>query len=268
MRRGIDVSVFQSGINWDKVKADGIGFAMIKATQGTSEQNPALRLFTDTCFVRNITGAVKAGLDVGVYHYLTAQTVAEAYEEADYYLSVIAPYRSSVSLYAAVDVESKYLPENRELLTKIINTFCDRVAAAEYTPMVYTNPNWLKHRLGNLHRLPLWLALWRDKTNVPTANDYPNIKIWQWGAEQVDGIGGNVDANFEIVPKTKEKEEETAMANTENVSEWAREAMEWAVKNDYLKGNENGDLMPKEPMTREQFAVVLYRIMNRIAGRV
>ena len=268
MRRGIDVSVFQSGINWEKVKADGIGFAMIKATQGTSEQNPALRLFTDTCFVRNITGAVKAGLDVGVYHYLTAQTVAEAYEEADYYRSVIAPYRSSVSLYAAVDVESKYLPENRELLTKIINTFCDRVAAAEYTPMVYTNPDWLKHRIGNLHRLPLWLALWRDKTNVPTANDYPNIKIWQWGAEQVDGIGGNVDANFEIVPKTKEKEEETAMANTENVSEWAREAMEWAVKNDYLKGNENGDLMPKEPMTREQFAVVLYRIMNRIAGRV
>ena len=34
---GIDVSDFTTGINWSTVKANGIGFVYIKATEGTSK---------------------------------------------------------------------------------------------------------------------------------------------------------------------------------------------------------------------------------------
>lgn len=284
MKRGIDVSVFQSGINWERVKASGVDFAMIKATQGRSEQNAALRLFTDSFFIRNMIGAGKAGIRIGVYHYLTAQTVTEALEEAEYYLSVIAPYRGAVSLYAAVDVESKYLPDDKNMLTMIVNAFCKRIQCEGYTPMVYTNPNFLKNRIGDISVWPLWLALWRDKKYVPTKADYPNIRIWQWGAEAIDGIGGTVDANFEIQEKiekeateetekteeTKEKEEDEIVQetneNSQAVSDWAKDAMEWACKMGFIQGNENGNLMPRDPITREQFAVVLYRVMQHISG--
>lgn len=273
MKRGIDVSVFQSGINWERVKASGVDFAMIKATQGRSEQNAALRLFTDSFFIRNMIGAGKFGIRIGVYHYLTAQTVTEAIEEADYYLSVITPYKSAVSMYAAVDVESKYLPADKSMLTMIINAFCKRVQRAGFTPMVYTNPNYLKNRIGDISVWPLWLALWRDKKFVPSKEDYPNIRIWQYGSESVDGIGGKTDANYEIQEKTEKvkneetiKKEEADMEKNEAVSEWAKEAVDWAVKNGFIKGDENGNLMPRDPITREQFCVVLHRIMQHISG--
>lgn len=262
MKRGIDVSVFQSCINWEKVRASGVDFAMIKATQGRSEQNPALRMFTDSFFIRNMIGAQKSGIRIGVYHYLTAQTVTDAIEEADYYLSVIAHYKSAVSLYAAVDVESKYLPAEKSMLTMIINAFCKRVQRAGFTPMVYTNPNFLKNRIGDISVWPLWLALWRDKKFVPSKEDYPNIRIWQYGSESVEGIGGKTDADYEIQEKEEEKKEEPVMDNEPN--SWSKEAVEWAVKNKIMIGDENGNLKLRNSITREEMCVLLYRMREKM----
>lgn len=277
MKRGIDVSVFQSGINWEKVRASGVDFAMIKATQGRSEQNPELRLFTDSFFIRNMIGAQKSGISIGVYHYLTAHTVTEAVEEADYYISVISPYKSKVSLYAAVDVESKYLPSDKNMLTMIINAFCKRVQHAGFTPMVYTNPNFINNRIGDISVWPLWLALWRDKKFVPSKEDYPNIRIWQWGSEAVDGIGGTVDANFMIAAKPEEVQEkpksETVVKQNHNgdvnkmdniASEWSEDAVQWCVDNGILLGDQNGDLMLHKPLTREQACMLVKRMYDKI----
>lgn len=201
MNRGIDVSTIQNSVSWSKVKADGISFAMVKATQGKSETNPSLYLFTDSRFKTNIVNASKNGIRCGVYHYLTATTIAGAREEAAYFLKTIEPYKEHIQLYAAVDVESKYLPNDKTLLTQIVNVFCTAVKQAGYDPMVYTNPDFLTYRLNSVETWKLWLALWRDKNNVPTVKQYPNLTLWQWGLEGVDGINGNVDANFEIVEK-------------------------------------------------------------------
>lgn len=48
--KGMDVSGYQPGINWNTVKANGIEFAYIKATEGTSmlaSSNCATGLYTD-----------------------------------------------------------------------------------------------------------------------------------------------------------------------------------------------------------------------------
>lgn len=208
MRRGIDVSTFQKTVDWKKVKSAGISFAIIKATQGKSESTPSLYLFTDSKFKANIVNASKSGIECGVYHYLTATTVAGAKEEAEYFLKTIKPYKSYIALYAVVDVESKYLPNDKTLLTQIVNTFCTAVKQAGYDAMVYTNPNFLSYRLNSVTSWKLWLALWRSKTNVPTVKQYPNLTLWQWGSEAVSGITtGNVDANFEITAKPKPVEQ-------------------------------------------------------------
>lgn len=276
MKRGIDVSVHQGDINWAKVKADGIDFAMIKATQGRSVTG-TYRDFTDSRFVQNIIGVNRWGIRCGVYHYLTAQTVAEALHEAEYFLSVIDPYKSIISLYAAVDVEEDmYLPRDKQLLTQIVYTFCSRVQAAGYDPIIYTNPNYLTYRLGDVSKYPLWLALWRNKNKVPTTAQYPALRIWQWGSEAVDGIGGKTDANFMIaekpmavepeVPKSEatQKTEHVAdvgkMVDAETPSMWAAGAFAWAKDVEILLGDGDGKYRPHDPLTREEACLVTERV--------
>src|SRR3546814_10025509 len=62
-RHGIDVSHHQGAIDWERVAADGVEFAYLKATEGGG--------FSDPRFVSNARGAKAAGIKVGAYHYYT-----------------------------------------------------------------------------------------------------------------------------------------------------------------------------------------------------
>lgn len=271
MKRGIDVSTYQGDIDWAQVKADGIDFAFIKATQGRSVSNASLRNFTDSKFAKNIVNANRWGIRIGVYHYLTAWNVSEAMQEAEYFLSVIAPYRSIIDLWAAVDVEDSRSPKDKTLMAQIVNTFCSCVEAEGYKPMVYTNPDWLTNKLGNVSHWDLWLALWRNKANVPTEDKYPNLYVWQWGTETVDGIAGKTDANYMISdieveepPKTETVAKPVTAGKDNTASAWAADAVKWCVDNKILLGDDKGDLMLHQPMTREQACLVAQRLYDKI----
>lgn len=272
MKRGIDVSTYQGDINWAKVKADGIDFAIIKATQGRSVSNASLRNFTDGRFAQNIVDANRCGIRIGVYHFLTALTVTEAMQEVEYFLSVIEPYRYFIDLWAVVDVEDDRMPRDKTLMTQIVNTFCSRVQSAGYLPMVYTNPDWLKNRLNDVSYWDLWLALWRKKTNVPTVKDYPSMKLWQWGGEKIPGINGNVDANFAIVDLPEIKEESAPAPepaqNTASVNEtpsvWAADAVKWAKDNGILLGDGDGKYRPHDALTREEACLIAERVYDAL----
>lgn len=192
--KGIDVSTFQGYPEWNKVKNSGIDFAMIKATQGRAESSSSY-LFTDSKFKYNITNAPAVGIKCGVYHYLTAVSASEAVREAEYFIKAITPYRKQIALYAAVDVESKYISGlSKTMLTAIVKRFCETVKTAGFIPIVYTNPSWLKTRLDGIGDNFLWLALWRNIKLTPTG--YKKMMIWQHGASKVDGIRGDVDSNY------------------------------------------------------------------------
>lgn len=61
--KGIDVSVWQGKIDWKKVKASGIVFAMIRVGYGSSQGNDCKM---DTYFKANVEGALAAGVEVGI----------------------------------------------------------------------------------------------------------------------------------------------------------------------------------------------------------
>lgn len=187
MKRGIDVSTLQGVIDWETVEKH-IDFAMIKATQGRGEgaATRLLKQFTDSKFKRNIT---ECTVPCGVYHYFTGEL-----DEIDYFLRVINPYRGRVKLWAALDVESMYLNDlNAERLTQTVRTALDRIKNAGYTPMLYTNPNFLKYRFTPhaFDGVDIWLAHW----NVKTPYAVPRMKIWQYGLGSVPGIRTAVDLN-------------------------------------------------------------------------
>ena len=56
---GIDVSYWNSGIDWGKVRATGQRFALVKASEGPN--------YSDPTFKDNWTGAKSAGLLRGAY---------------------------------------------------------------------------------------------------------------------------------------------------------------------------------------------------------
>ena len=160
-------------------------------------------------------------------------------------------------------------------MAQIVNTFCSRVEAEGYKPMVYTNPDWLTNKIGNVSHWDLWLALWRNKANVPTVDKYPNLHVWQWGSETVDGISGKVDANYMIYdveveepPKTETvaKPNQFVDANKKDntASAWAADAVKWCVDSKILLGDDKGDLMLHQPMTREQACLVAQRLYDKI----
>ena len=191
MLKGIDVSTLQGNIDWSRISAD---FAMIKATQGRGE-GAATRLlsrFTDSKFKTNI---VSCRCPAGVYHYFTAQDKAKATAEADYFCSIIEPYRDRIKRWAALDVESFYLDGlGKTELTAIVRTALERIETHGFKPMLYTNPNFLKYRFepGAFNDTDIWLAHW----GVSKPYFAPNLMIWQYGTTRTDGISTVVDANY------------------------------------------------------------------------
>ena len=73
--KGIDVSVWQGKIDWKKVKASGIVFAMIRVGYGSSQGNDCKM---DTYFKANVEGALAAGVEVGIYFYSYAKSAQAA----------------------------------------------------------------------------------------------------------------------------------------------------------------------------------------------
>lgn len=199
---GIDVSVINGNIDWETVKGRGIDFAMIKATQGhglgIATQN--LRLFTDSKFPENISAATQAGIYCGAYHYFTAMTLQEAEEEADYFISVLNNEKKYLKLWAAVDVEdvtparfSGKLSPNE--LTVCVRRFIERVRAAGYPAMLYTNPNYLVYKFtaGAFEDVDIWLAHYHVADPMAVAN----LKIWQYTPTgSIKGIEGSVDRDI------------------------------------------------------------------------
>lgn len=207
---GIDVSYANGRVNWNAVKAAGVDFAMIKASQGKLVANAKSGAFTDPQFAANMKGAAAVGIPVGVYHYLCAETLAEAKAEARYFLSVIEPYRGKIALWAVCDAEEdKYLPKDKATLTEVVNAFLEAVRQGGFHPMLYSNPNYLVYKLGDVSRWDLWLAYW----NTPEAQaKMYSPKIWQYGAKAYAGLK-NVDVNygyFDLMKSATGETQETA----------------------------------------------------------
>ena len=185
--KGIDISHHQGNPDFRRVKAAGIRYVILKATEGVD--------YVDPCFVANIKAAQAAGLPVGAYHFLRAGSAAD---QAAGFLAAIKPYR--ITWPVAVDVEHAELTAlGSDKLTDMVLDFCARVKAAGYQPAVYSNRNWYYlAKLLDIDRIraagiPIWLAWYTNATPDNTARS-DLCDIWQYASDgQIDGIGGNVD---------------------------------------------------------------------------
>lgn len=208
---GIDVSHYQKEIDWARVKASGIDFAMIKC--GGRSTGDDATLYEDGLFDDNIQGALANGIQVGIYFFSQATTVKEAYEEASYCVSLIERYQ--ITYPVAFDWESAQgyrvntAGLDSQTLTQIVETFCDTVSGCGYQPMVYFCRNdWygIVDAQALIDKYRTWLAVYYDEYYYKDATwQYGNsvaefdykYDMWQYGvSDSVDGIDGYVDMDI------------------------------------------------------------------------
>lgn len=196
---GVDVSGYQGDIDWQAVKADGVDFALIRV--GGRFINSG-GLYDDSCFEKNVEGALAAGLKVGVYFFSQAVNEEEGLEEAEYVLERIRGY--DITMPVVIDWEylggrdARTYGAEPEGITGGIAAFCRRVAEAGYDPMVYFN-SYCGYVKMDLRRLADWGFWFAQYTEVPAFSYH--FSMWQYtNRGQVDGISGEVDMNLCFVP--------------------------------------------------------------------
>ena len=190
--RCIDVSEHQGNINWAKVKASGINYAIIRVGYGKNN--------IDAHFIKNISEALKAGLKVGVYWFSYAYTLDMVIKEAQYLLKAIAPYKKKITLGAFFDFEydsmnyckKHKVNPSKATLTNWHKAFCEEVKKGGVTPGFYYNYDYKCNHI-DVKSLPYrnWYALY------DTGDKQTGCYMQQYSSKgKVNGIAGNVDMNW------------------------------------------------------------------------
>ena len=188
---GIDVSHWQGSIDWSKVKASGMQFAFMKATESTT--------YTDTALTANWAGAGSVGMYRGAYHFARPSTAAgSAVKQAEYFVSRVGSFQDAGTLPPVLDLEATGGLGVTALRTWT-QTWLTRVEQLTgRVPILYFSPSFWETNLGNstaFTRYPLWIAHYTTGTpRVP--GGWPTWTFWQrTSSGRVSGISGNVDMN-------------------------------------------------------------------------
>ncbi len=176
--RGVDVSHYQGEIDWKYFREQGIDFAFIKATEGST--------FVDQRFSANWEDAKSAGLYVGAYHFFSFDSPASV--QAEHYISTVGDLTGAI--VPAVDIEyygdkRKNPPEKGRVvsqLRELLDALEERYGAK---PVIYTTYTVYNRYIRNeFDAYPLWIR------NVY----YPPLDIgrrWDfWQYSDTGAIGG------------------------------------------------------------------------------
>lgn len=191
--KGIDVSSHQGLIDWAKVKAAGIEFAIVRAGYGQYKTQ------VDTKAHQNFFGALGAGLHVGAYWFSYATTPEEAKAEADLCADTIEKYKGQLDFPVYFDYEydsenyskQKGVTPTEALRESLAKAFCEEIEARGWRAGVYTNRDYLRTRWRKeaLNAWELWIAAYTGRPGV-------SCGMQQTGSTgKINGISGNVDTD-------------------------------------------------------------------------
>jgi GH25 family lysozyme M1 (1,4-beta-N-acetylmuramidase) len=183
---GVDVSYWNGyNVDWEKAKAAGIDFAIVRAGYGLGN--------LDSTADGNAKRAKEAGVHVGYYWFSYAATADEARKEADYCCDAIERIGVSPDFPVCFDFEydSEEKAPPKESIVSIARAFLSRVKVRGYYPANYTNYDYLSRGFDQLvGEYDLWLAQWG------VSKPGRECGIWQYTSTgSPAGFSGNVDMN-------------------------------------------------------------------------
>lgn len=183
--KGIDISHWNGDIDFNKVKAAGIEFVIIKA--GGSDRG----FYTDPKFKENYEKAKAAGLFVGAYYFVGKKFYGDlsGIEDAKRFIKILQGMQFEYPVYLDVETtDARY----KELATDAAIAFCSTMEAAGYYVGVYASDiSGFKEKLNHdrLIAYAHWVARYGKDPEV--CKEGVILQYSSKGA--VDGIVGSVD---------------------------------------------------------------------------
>ena len=177
---GIDVSRYQGDIDWEIIEGQGIDFAFIKATEGSSHIDP--------CFEKNWEEAEQTSIFPGAYHFFSFDSNGDA--QAQHFIGTVKSLRGK--LPPVVDVEyygdkENNPPSKKEVQGQLKVMFEELEEYYHVKPVIYTTykayHDFIK---GEFTEYPLWIR------NVYYPPVFINWTFWQYTDKAVlDGYQGS-----------------------------------------------------------------------------
>lgn len=193
--KGVDLSYCQKGIDYKKLKDNGVKFAIIRA--GYSEMR-------DSLLDAHVRGCGALGIDIGFYWYSYARTREEALREASACIKAIGDY-AKPKYPVFFDAEESALAKEigKSGMTGLTLAFIEELEKNGYPSGVYANPSWIENFLEKekvIGKHDIWLAHWTYSPNRASKFSYGQ-QMWQWGTEKFGNYTVDADICFIDYPE-------------------------------------------------------------------
>lgn len=187
---GIDISHYQTNVDWNDVKNDNISFVFVKATGGAT--------YIDPSFTQHWNAVKKAGIIRGAYHFY--YTKDDPSTQAEFFISNVLSISDKDDLPPVIDIESDGVNTDISVdqLQLDIHDFLSIVEKAfGRKPILYTSHSFAQKYFADpaFDKYYLWLAEYDlAPPNVPTGWSNTGWSFWQNSpSANVKGINGTVD---------------------------------------------------------------------------
>lgn len=178
---GVDVSVYQGTVDWPLLAEQGVDFAFIKATEGSSLQ--------DRCFSGNWQGAAQAGIRAGAYHFLSYDSPGDT--QAANFISLVPPTPGMLPPVVDIEFYGPYLeqpPERAQVRAVLDPLLAALEEAYGVKPILYvTYRSYYRYLAGGDYRAyPIWCS---SPVVFPLA---PGWQFWQYShSARLQGYSGS-----------------------------------------------------------------------------
>ena len=186
---GVDVSSYQGEVDWPVLAEQGVEFAFIKATEGSTLQ--------DRQFRSNWEGAQTAGIRPGAYHFLSYDSPGEP--QAENFIDQVPVTQGALPPVVDIEFYGSYLenPPDKEHVHSILNPLLERLEEHYgVKPILYvTYRSYYRYLAGEGYGdYPIWCS---SLTVFPLM---PRWDFWQYShTARLDGYTGSqqqIDLNI------------------------------------------------------------------------
>ena len=186
--KGIDVSMWQGDVDFNKVKAAGYDFVIIRCNNWDNGLNCVV---VDPYFEQNYARAKAAGLAVGAFYFTWQNSVLGARKDAELCLELIRGKQFEYPVYYDLEWQKSFA-QGRSVCSAMVETFCGALEEAGYFAGLYISRSPLQGYITTdvAKRYALWIAEY--DVNKPNYNG--TYGMWQYSKTgRVPGVGVNVD---------------------------------------------------------------------------
>lgn len=196
-KQGVDISRHDGIIDWKKLKQNGISFVILRIGYRGYQSG---KLNLDENFYKNIEGAQKEGLEIGVYVFSQAKDEKETLEEANLVITALKNYKITLPVFYDPEIirNDKARSDNitGEQFTKNTITFCEKLKQAGYKTGIYANMLWQAYEL-DLTKFSDYYIWYADYESVPQS-PY-RFEFWQY-AEKDGEAKAPYDMDIMLLP--------------------------------------------------------------------